>query len=237
MSARHGEGRPTQCSRTPVTSVRLHASTSVDDVYPLLEDGQHIITDWLRDGFKALGFRPPDREVGELKLRTEDDGERLAMEDFGKLYDRVRSYAATRQWKPGNGSRIELYLERHPTSPVGRIFISPDRGALRARFTPRTEALFDDVRSRVLGAVQHLAGDVTIETGSGNWDKVKVPIVVVTAPLRSIIGQGVTADEQEERLLQFAAPLVTAVSEPTPGTSMPAMPAPSRAPRVRRRTL
>ena len=44
------------------------------DFFPLLGPDQHLLVDWLRDGFERLGFTPPNPNVGELSLRPEAVG-------------------------------------------------------------------------------------------------------------------------------------------------------------------
>ncbi len=190
------------------------------DFFSLLVPGEHVLVDWLREGFELLGFTSPNPTVGELTLRPEG-GTRGAMEDFAKLWGRVKTGSARLGWTVQSGSTIQLYLIRHPTSPVAQVFISPEsRGDFLVRFTPFDEGRLEDIRSPVASAAATLPHATTVKVTTGNWQAKKVKVVDVRAPRHAVLGlDETTVEELELRLLRFVEPLVRAVSVAGDGTT------------------
>jgi hypothetical protein len=183
------------------------------DFFQLLTPGQHMLVDWLREGFEGLGYTPPNPNVGELKLRSEGE-ERRAMEDFAKLWGRVRTSAMGLGWTVQSGATIQLYLMRNPRSSVAQVFISPEsRGGFLVRFTPAAEDKLDAIRLAVTSAAARLPVTVLVSLSSGSWSSKKVKVVDVRATRDAVLGtEEVLAEELELRLLGFVEPLVRAVS-------------------------
>jgi hypothetical protein len=184
------------------------------DIYPLMQAEEHLLVDWLRSGFEDMNLTPPSDVWREPTLRPQGEEEFRAMVDFAKYWDRVRSHAANNGWKPEPGCQgVEVYLEKHPSSSVGRLFITPKHGDIRVQFTPRAgqdvgaiESLIDPVLSRLPPATQ-------IERDVANWKGQPVEIVRVKVPRSDVIGtDGPGAEVIQDRLLAFVGPLVKAVS-------------------------
>lgn len=183
------------------------------DFFPLLGPGQHLLIDWLREGFEWLGYTPPDPNVGVLTLRPVGEAER-AMLDFAKLWNRVKTSSARMGWTVQTGARIQVYLVNHKTSPVAQVLISPEsQGEFLVRFTPRDEAHLDAIRATVASATASLGIRARLEVASGSKKGQKVKVVDVRAARPAVLGlEEQTVEELETRLLRFVEPLVVAVS-------------------------
>lgn len=183
------------------------------DFFPLLGPGQHLLIDWLREGFEWLGYTPPDPNVGELTLRPEGDAER-AMLDFAKLWNRVRTSSARMGWTVQNAAKIQVYLLNHKTSPVWQVLISPEsQGEFLVRFTPHDEAHLDATRAEVARAAASLGIQTRLKVASGSKKGQKVKVVDVRASRSAVLGmERQTVEDLEARLLRFVEPLVVAVS-------------------------
>lgn len=183
------------------------------DFFPLLVPGQHLLVDWLREGFEWLGYTPPDPNVGELTLRPEGEAER-AMLDFAKLWDRVRTSSARMGWTVQNGSKIQLYLVNHRASPVWQVLISPEsQGEFLVRFTPHDEANLEAIRTAVARATAGLEIQSRLKVTSGSKKGQKVKVVDVRAVRSAVLGmEKQTVEELENRLLVFVEPLLKAVT-------------------------
>jgi hypothetical protein len=184
------------------------------DFFPLLGPEQHVLVDWLREGFEKLGYTPPNPNIGVLTLRPEGDA-RQAMEDFAKLWGRVRSSAAALGWSVQSGSRIQLYLVGHPTSSVAQVFASPEsQGSVLVRFTPRDASRLEEVQERVTAAAAALAPfEGRVRLAWGNWKGARVRVVEVRATRDAVFGrEHAEADALEERLRRIFVPLLSAVT-------------------------
>jgi hypothetical protein len=185
------------------------------DFFALLGPDQHVLVDWLREGFEWLGFTPPNPNVGELTLLPNSET-RAAMVDFAKLWDPVKTAVARLGWTVQTGSLIQLYLVRHPTSPAAQVFISPEsRGEFLIRFTPVEEACVQELFALTTSAAAKLAQRTTVKIATGNWKSNRVKVVDVRATLNAVLGGDETTVEQlQARLLRFVEPLVETVSSP-----------------------
>jgi len=184
------------------------------DFFPILVPGQHLLVDWLREGFEWLGYTPPDPNVGELTLRPEGGAER-AMLDFAKLWDRVRSSSARMGWTVQSGSTIQVYLVNHRTSPVWQVLISPEsKGEFLVRFTPHDEVHLEPIRTAVAKAAAVLGIETRVKVTSGSKKGQRVKVVDVRAARSLVLGMEKQAVEAlEHRLLEFVEPLVKAVTQ------------------------
>lgn len=183
------------------------------DFFALLGPDQHVLVDWLREGFEWLGFTPPNPNVGDLTLLPTSET-RAAMVDFAKLWDPVKTAAARLGWTVQTGSLIQLYLVRHPTSPVAQVFISPEsRGDFVIRFTPLDETHVPELHALATNAAAKLTQRTTVKVATGNWKSKRVKVVDVRATPHAVLGDDETTVEQlQARLLRFVEPLVEAVS-------------------------
>lgn len=185
------------------------------DFFALLGPDQHVLVDWLREGFEWLGFTPPNPNVGELTLLP-DSETRAAMVDFAKLWDPVKTAVARLGWTVQTGSLIQLYLVRHPTSPAVQVFISPEsRGEFLIRFTPVEEGRVQEMLALTTSVAAKLTQRTTVKVATGNWKSNRVKVVDVRATRNAVLGADeTTVEELQARLLQFVEPLVEAVSSP-----------------------
>jgi hypothetical protein len=183
------------------------------DFFTLLEPGQHVLVDWLREGFEWLGYTPPNPNVGGLTLLPSEKT-RAAMVDFAKLWDPVKTAVARLGWTVQTGSLIQLYLVRHATSPAVQVFISPEsRGEFLVRFTPADTDRVDELHALAAAAAQTLPIRATVALAIGNWKSKRVRVVDVRATRHAVLGlDETTVEELQTRLLRFAEPLVRAVS-------------------------
>jgi hypothetical protein len=181
------------------------------DFYPLLSPGQHVLIDWLRDGFDELGFTPPKPKVGKLKLRPEKSCRADAL-NFAKLWGRTKSVAHTLGWKVGTGSRIELYLY-NPRSLASEIFISPAKPErFLFRVTPANGNM-DLVRNAMTAAARRLPQTANVAITRQRRKAGLVEVVDVTTTLDEVVGsQRALAEELEADLLSFVEPLLRAAA-------------------------
>lgn len=190
------------------------------DFFPLLGPGQHLLVDWLREGFELLGYTPPNPNVGELTLRPSAETRR-SMEDFAKLWGRVKTSAVRLGWTVQGGSTIQLYLVRHSSSSVAQIFVSPEsQGEFLVRFTPLDPGRLEEVRSAVAPTAAALPHEPRVKIAKGSWQGAKVNVVDVRATRHAVLGlDETTVEELELRLLTFVEPLVRAVSGASGGSA------------------
>jgi hypothetical protein len=185
------------------------------DFFAFLGPDQHVLVDWLREGFEWLGYTPPNPNVGELTLLPNGET-RAAMVDFAKLWDPVKTAVARLGWTVQTGSLIQLYLVRHPTSPAAQVFISPEsRGEFLIRFTPVEEARVEELLALATSAAAKLTQRTTVKVATGSLKSNRVKVVDVRATRNAVLGDDETTVEQlQTRMLRFVEPLVAAVSSP-----------------------
>ena len=182
------------------------------DFYPLLSCDDHVILDWLREGFERLGFTPPHPSVGEMN-GPDEKVNRSNRENFAKLWQRSRSIAHTLGWKVSAGSIVELYLTDNPSSHVSWIFISPAKfDRFLFRVTPQPGEL-----EPIMEKLQRTSGLLNMRTEvvqhAVNRKEGKEEVVDVMTPLREILGtERISAEQIEAKLSFFVEPLLRAVS-------------------------
>lgn len=188
------------------------------DFYPLLGGGEHVLLDWLRDGFERLGFTPPHPVVGEMD-GTDDAENESNRRNFAKLWGPLRTEAGRLGWRVGSGSIVELYLSDNPTSAASSVFISPTKAArFLVRITPHAgkEAEVEQ-RLEEIAATNPTRTEVAVAVVPRKDGKASVINVVST--LREILGEEVTGTQaMEEKLLKFVAPLLYALQTNHAGT-------------------
>lgn len=183
------------------------------DFYPILTSDNHVILDWLREGFERLGFTPPHPSIGDLS-GPDEDLSRENRENFAKLWQRTRSIAHNLGWKVDTGSIVELYLSANTTSLASSIFISP---AKCDRFLFRVTPLTDKLRSvtnrlREVCNASCLRTDITQHQVKRKEGEIEV-IDIITS-LREILGkEQISSEVIEERLSNFVEPLLHAVKK------------------------
>ncbi len=180
------------------------------DLFPLLVPGEHVITDWLREGFEALNFTPPRPKVGALDLR----GTRDQLDDafnFAKLWGRTKSIAYHRRCRIQTGSRVELYL--WPTgSCVTEVFLSPaNPGRFLFRATPR-EGMFEAAREALERTASALAAQPDVSVARLKRAAGIVNVLDVVTTLDSVLPSTAESTEQmEARLVEYVEPLLVAL--------------------------
>lgn len=175
------------------------------DFYPLLEEASSRYCQWLRDGFKALGFTPPHPMVGDLTIPEN-------RENFAKLWDRTKVRAHGLGWKVQTGNKVELYLQSQKSGLCRNIWVSPTDGVLIFRADAVTsessQALLEELRMHAPA----IADSVQVERRAVPRKGVKQEVVDVYVPLRNYLGEQGSAEGVEEKLLQFVEPLLKAVN-------------------------
>jgi hypothetical protein len=183
------------------------------DFYPLLSHGQHVLLDWLSEGFERLGFTPPHPSIGNMSGQ-EKSVNRANRRNFAKLWRRARSLARTLGWKVSAGSIVELYLTGNPASLASWVFISPAKfERFLFRVTPQQGELnVATMRlQRAVGLLKERAElvqrDVTRKDG-------KESVVDIITSLHELLGtEPLSAEEIEDRLLGFTEPLLQAIQK------------------------
>ncbi len=180
------------------------------DFYPLLKPGDHILVDWLREGFERLGFTPPHPSIGEMQGPDDEENFRNRS-NFAKHWQRTCTFAREQGWKVEPGSIVELYLSANPDAIAAEVFITPlHSGRMLFRITPRGE-IFEIMKRLESVELPQLSG---FERGERSVKRKvgDVQVLDVTAPLSEVLGEGLQTNEQiEENLLGFVGPLIKAL--------------------------
>ncbi len=180
------------------------------DLYDSLSRGEHILTQWLFDGFRRLGFMPAVPHVGPL---SPDDTEEVKenQRNFGKLWHSTQ-VLASRNWEMNPGRRCELYLRpKEPTNLYWQVYISPlsQMGSL-LRFRCHTT---ETQTERVFGILGRAAAELPcrpdITRGRLQEDRSFVDVIV---SLYTVLSGAEEPEEQERRLFAQVAPLLEALS-------------------------
>lgn len=183
------------------------------DFYPTLGHGQHVVIDWLREGFERLGFTHPHPSVGEMSGPNKEMNQRNR-QNFAKLWGRTRSHAHGLGWKVTSGSIVELYLTDNQSSLASWVFISPAQfERFLFRVTPRKGML-----SQLTGALQAACSSLRVRTEVAVREVTrkegKESVIDVTTSLRDILGDiPLDLEEIEDRLLGFTEPLLLALQK------------------------
>jgi len=180
------------------------------DLYASLSRGEHIITQWLCDGFRRLGFTPAAPHVGPL---SPDDTEEVKenQRNFGKLWHSTR-VLASRDWEMNAGRRCELYLRpQKPTELYWQVYISPllQMGSLLRFRCHTTEAQTEKVLGILGRAAAELPCRPELTTGRLQDGRSFVDVIV---SLYSLLLGAERPEEQERRLFAQVAPLLEALS-------------------------
>lgn len=175
------------------------------DFYPLLEASSSRYCEWLRDGFKKLGFTPPHPMVGDLSVPEN-------RENFAKFWDRTKVRAAGLGWRVQTGNKVELYLQSEKGKFSRSIWVSPTDGMLVFRADPvspdASQALLDRLRMRlssVSDSIEVARRKVPRKGGA-------LEVVDVSISLRNYLGEQNSSEGIEEKLLQFVEPLLSEVA-------------------------
>jgi hypothetical protein len=178
------------------------------DLYEPLSKGEHVITRWLLEGFRRLGFTPPLPHVGELWGDSEEVEEN--QRNFGKLWNSVRGHADGR-WKVSTDSRSGLYLYLRRPGICNRVQVSPAGPAnslLRFRCATTPESL-PRVRAILTRGARALPYPPDILE---RLAKDAEPCVDLEVPLGVVLAGVDRADEQESRLYAQVVPLLDALA-------------------------
>jgi hypothetical protein len=182
------------------------------DLYDSLSCGAHVVTQWLADGFRRLGFTPAAPHVGPLAPdETEDVKEN--QRNFGKLWRSTRALAS-QDWKVGTGRRCELYLQPlTPSELCSQVYVSPlaQMGSLLRFRCHTTDAQIERVREKLEGAVAEIPFSPELTTGRLQNG---LPFVDVIVSLYTVLLGADEPEEQERRLLKQIAPLLEALRPP-----------------------
>jgi hypothetical protein len=181
------------------------------DFYPLFTD-ENVVMDWLRDGFERLGFTPPHPSVGEMS-GPDDQENRRNRKNFAKLWGKTRSFAHRLGWSVNPGAIVELYLSQNPSSRAESLFISPTKfDRFLVRVTPRKAS--DHLLQRLQQATDSLMPRTEITEREVKRKGGKERVIDITSSLREILGnRTLTADEIEDRLLEFAEPILLSIQK------------------------
>jgi len=183
------------------------------DFYPILRHGQHVVIDWLREGFELLGFTPPHPSVGEMS-GPDDEMNRRNRQNFAKLWGRTRSRAHGLGWKVASGSIVELYLTDNHSSLASWVFISPIQfERFLFRVTPR-EGTMSQLTGALHTALSTLGVRAEVSEREVRRKEGKKSVIDVTTSLREILGD-IPLDPEaiEGRLLGFTEPLLLALQK------------------------
>lgn len=182
------------------------------DFYPLFKC-DHILTEWLREGFEMLGFTPPHPSVGEMSGPDETTN-RLNRQNFAKLWGRTRSFAHTIGWKVGTGAIVELYLTENSKSMASSIFVSPAKSErFLFRVTPQKNRS-DEVEKALQASTSPLTMKVEIRGREILRKEGKELVIDLTTSVREVLGVGpLSPEEIENKLLVFLQPLLLAVQK------------------------
>jgi hypothetical protein len=172
------------------------------DFYPLLDGVDDVFVEWLRDGFRNLGFTPPHAAIGDL-WGSDEVQVRQNRLNFAKLWTRTRTMAANLGWEVATGAIVQLYFNDNETSLASEVFIQPKGDMIHLRVTPRQKSV-DDCR-RLLGIgteacfVQTEMMELQVPRKAG-----KALVFDLTASLADVLGRDVRSVAQiEENLCRF----------------------------------
>lgn len=180
------------------------------DLYDSLSRGEHILTQWLFEGFRRLGFTPAAPHVGPL---SPDDTEEVKenQRNFGKLWHSTQ-VLASRTWEMNPGRRCELYLRPQETTGLyWQVYISPlpQMGNLLRFRCHTTETQVEKVLGILGRAAAELPCRPEITKGRLQEDRSFVDVIV---SLYTVLSGAEEAEEQERRLFAQVAPLLEALS-------------------------
>lgn len=181
------------------------------DFFPLLASGDHLLLDWLRDGFERLGFTPPHAGVGEMDGTDASENARNRT-NFAKLWGPVRSESCRLGWNVGSGSIVELYLSENSFSTASDVFISPMKVArFLVRVTPRRGNV-EEVERRLRNVVASLPVRTEIVVAMVPRKYGRVQVVNVVSTLREVLGDdAMDPPNMERKLLDYVTPLLQAL--------------------------
>lgn len=180
------------------------------DLYHPLERGEHVVTQWLVEGFRRLGFTPAAPHVGPLVPSGDEEEVKENQRNFGKLWRRTRALAS-QSWKVGTGRRCELYLRPLiPTDLCLQVYVSPlaQRGTLlrfRCHTTDGEAESAREILERVAAGLPFPSELTTGKLANG------VPFVDVLASLYMVFLEADKPEDQEDRLFRQIAPLLEAL--------------------------
>lgn len=207
--------------RAPGESVRSHARyiRPADrehflwqDFFPLLGPGQHVLVDWLREGFEELGFTPPHPSIGTLALRGEEHELADAL-NFAKLWGRTKSIAGGLGCRVGSGSRVQLYLYP-PRSLASEVFVSPSMPErFLFRVTPVTGHV-DTVLEAMKRVAQQLPPRPRVSVERLRRAAGLVDVVDVVTTRNAVLPHATVSTEELEALLAgYIEPLLRAIPQ------------------------
>jgi hypothetical protein len=180
------------------------------DLYDSLSRGEHVLTQWLLEGFRRLGFTPAAPHVGRLAPdETEDVKEN--QRNFGKLWHSTGALAS-RNWKMNTGRRCELYLRPLTSTELySQVYVSPlaQMGSLLRFRCHTTDAQAGAVCEILRPAVAELPFPSEMTTGRIQNGLSFVDVVV---SLYTVLLGADEPEEQERRLFKQIAPLLEALS-------------------------
>lgn len=179
------------------------------DLYDPLGRGEHVVTQWLVEGFRRLGFTPAAPHVGPL-VPDEEEEVKENQRNFGKLWRRTRALAS-QNWKVNTGRRCELYLRPLiPTELCSQVYVSPlaQRGTLlrfRCHTTDGEPESAREILERVAADLPFPSELTTGRLANG------VPFVDVLVSLYTVFLGADEPEDQEGRLFRQIAPLLEAL--------------------------
>jgi hypothetical protein len=181
------------------------------DLYPLLIQSEHVLLDWLREGFERLGFTPPHPSIGEMSGDDEHQNKENRR-NFAKLWQATRHMATISGWRVQTGAIVELYLTGNTEALADWVFISPAKAErFLFRATPKRgcrSKVIDRLRAVVDASNDRLElSSLQVRRKNGKeW------VVDVTASLHDILGADeLLTTEIESRLLHLVEPLLTSL--------------------------
>jgi hypothetical protein len=180
------------------------------DLYDSLSHGKHVVTRWLFDAFRRMGFTPAAPHVGEL-WPDEPEEVKQNQANFGKLWHSTSSHASAR-WKVTTGRRCELYLRPLFSAPLcSRVYVSPlaQSGSLLRFRCETTDAQVQIVYDFLAQVADYLPFPPDVVTGRLRNG---LPFVDVRVSLYTLLAGTSRSEEQEARLFAQIVPLINAVS-------------------------
>ena len=180
------------------------------DFYCRFPDDNDVLTKWLKDGFKHLGFTPPHPSVGDLH-HTDPDQKEANRRNFAKHWDGTIMASRQLGWRVESGAIMELYFDKDDALAPA-VFVSPDSGGRFILKATSKEGRLDDLKKAMANAADALDIPADIEDALASYKTQKVPAVQACSTLTAIIGEGKTdSDVADKRLSHFVSAFLEAL--------------------------
>lgn len=175
------------------------------DLFEPLCRGEHVLTSWLTDAFRRVGFTPPLPHVGSLWPETSEEVIQN-QRNFGKLWDRTIDQVCT-GWRVSRARRCALDFQPLRSGLVSRAAVSPmiqDGTILRFR-AEAAVAQSAAVQSRL----EEVARRLPVLTSVSSQPQLGgVSFVDVRTPLNELLRNAIHPEEQATSLFNHLVPLL-----------------------------